>query len=97
MITDINNNSITTITVDHRTAKEMFEELEYVRTTRSEKNIVYTYRTILMGDFNIIFDLEDETIEFWIDKTNPFQDEPFQINVKELQAINKQVEELGWK
>lgn len=69
-------------------AKEMFEDLGY----KKETHISYILYIKNEGDYSqqeqrIFFRHDTETI------IKPFTDG---INVKELQAINKQVEELGW-
>ena len=64
-------------------AKEMFEELGYDIAYDNKYNIRYNN---IKKDIYIYFMLDTKTIE--ITET---------INIKELQAINKQVEELGWK
>lgn len=70
------------------TAKEMFEELGY---DYFENHYRITYQN---------FDVECKLIEF--DKMKKKMDladdseEVVELSFKELQAINKQVEELGW-
>lgn len=71
------------------TAKEMFEELGYIFDGTKDWKI--TYRGINCLDEIIIYK-----------QTKTFQKKSFGknesiLNFKELQAINKQVEELGWK
>ena len=65
-------------------AKEMFEKLGYKRTTNNKNIVEYTHK-IYEGKY-IYFGKQNK----WI--------ETFEyITLEELQAINKQVEELGWK
>ena len=70
------------------TAKEMFEKLGY-GCSKSPFEIFYYQEFRTYGDdtydIGIHFNLDDKDI--WAEVN---------INVKELQAINKQVEELGW-
>ena len=73
-------------------AKEMFEKLNYFQSSEDgEDELVYNlhsedvenYRYI---SFHIIFRYIE--MDDWTDN--------FQLSIKELQAINKQMEELGW-
>ena len=72
-----------------KTAKEIFEELGYELVSKNSTIIRYA------KDFDRIeFYLSDNTIgvydDWYYEQTyNP-------ITLQELQAINKQVEELGW-
>ena len=71
-----------------KTAKEMFEELGYKQIRNSEEFIGYE-----KNGRNISFELETHTfsgVHVWLD----FQ--AILIDAKELQAINRQFEELGW-
>ena len=72
-----------------KTAKEMFEDMGYELVSQDLTIIRYE------KDFDIIkFNLSDNTIEGYDDW---YYEKPFnQIDMKELKAINKQVEELGW-
>lgn len=76
-------------------AKEMFEELGY--------EIVYENKEVLRYRLNRVY------IEFWkvyeritgekikeLLRISTTDDRPYLLNMKELKAINKQVEELGW-
>ena len=69
-------------------AKEMFEDLGY----KKETHISYILYIKNEGDYS---QQEQRIFFFFFSETiiKPFTDG---INVKELQAINKQVEELGW-
>lgn len=72
-----------------KTAKDLFEEIGYELVSQDSTIIRYE------KDFDIIkFNLSDNTIEVYDDW---YCGKPFnQINMKELKAINKQCEELGW-
>lgn len=67
-----------------KSAKEQFEELGYDMYVNKYSSIEYVDWE---EDKHIWFYLTYKTIEIG----------EFDINIKELQAINKQVEELGWK
>lgn len=70
-------------------ADEMFEELGYEKV--SDDKYSFEYRKILDDDlFEINFWKEDKTI------SKNYYREMGYITTKELQAINKKVEELGW-
>lgn len=73
-------------------AKEMFEKLGY-KQEKIEEQLIYTKIDVLTDvEYDIIFYLDDKTFEASTDNYQYAND----INLKELQAINKQIEELGW-
>lgn len=79
-----------------KTAKEMFEELGYEMVKQGKNRLVYIYEDKIQ---HIMFDLKYKTIDCYekghdSDGFNTIF--PMTVCVKELQAINKQVEELGW-
>jgi len=77
-------------------AKEMFEKLGYEE-RKHENYIRYVGKFFISDWYNILFDLERKTIYPNITSDSPFTPaEPLEINIDLLQAINKQVEELGW-
>ena len=67
-----------------KTADEMFEELGY---KKSETKDFISYRGKIDSRYGILFDKTDKSIIF--DNFNT-------IEIGQLQAINKKVEELGW-
>lgn len=71
-----------------KTADEMFEELEYEKEKGDLDIQLYKNKN---GYGKIIFDLIDKAI-----RASNDENEAIYFNVKELQAINKKVEELGW-
>ena len=73
-----------------KTADEMFEVLGYEFLFKNEKMIQYEFEGFYM-DTEIKFDLKGKTVlkEYSIGESQ-------EITMKELQAINKKVEELGW-
>ena len=75
------------------TAKEMFEKLNYFEASYPYSDeLVYNYTTSDIEDYRYIaFNKIDKYIEF-DDCTSEFK-----LSLEELQAINKQIEELGWK
>lgn len=83
------------------TAKEMFEKLGYECIEDEDHFIEYI---ITWDDWHgkgvleIVFDYDIKEIQFLCyikDKEKERVD--ITLNIEELQAINKQVEELGWK
>ena len=68
-------------------AKEMFEELGYKQISNNVNYIIYNFEEI----FELRFYLPQQEIEI-IEKP-PFNT----IDLGEIKAINKQIEELGWK
>lgn len=71
----------------NKTAKEMFEEYGYLFIIEDEENIIYVDEE----DIKINFDKICKT--FYKSTYHKYAKE---ICMEELQAINKQIEELGW-
>ena len=70
-------------------AKEMFEKLGYeIDTTRETENHLFYVREYAIIDFDLF------RRDFYKYNQSGFRSP---IDMKLLQAINKQVEELGWK
>lgn len=80
----------------NKTAKEMFEELGYDLKKNSQWFLSYEKETTYDGIDVITFIYKDKRIQnyniFPVDRRLTTKD----ITLGELQAINKQVEELGW-
>lgn len=72
-------------------AKEMFKKLEYKKLPKKYNKYIICYEkqfnVIELLNIRIIFHLSTKTIQF-----TPY----YRYSMKELKAINKQVEELGW-
>lgn len=79
-----------------KSAKEMFEKNNFVYDDSIEDEINY-FRKRFISDTDIIsFNLKRKTLEIYVESDSPFTpNKPLVINFKELQAINKQIEELG--
>ena len=78
------------------TAKKMFKKLEY-KIKENEDEIKYS-KYFKLDDYEslyyvIIFNKNKKRIE--LDQFD-FYEENYVLTLKELQAINKQIEELGW-
>ena len=82
---DITDMVIDSRDVEELTADEMFEKLGYRKEKRYTNTIIYFNYD---EDYEISFDLNLKTIDL-----DMFGGE---ISIKELKAINKKVEELGW-
>lgn len=79
-------------------AKEMFEELGYEIDEESELEILYKMKWEISSTYWIGFDKTKKTFECFEISDSPFNpSKSFKIGIDELKAINKQVEELGWK
>lgn len=79
------------------TAKEMFEELGYEFDDSLIDEINYFSKKFISDTFVINFNLREQTLECFIEYDSPFTpNRPYSLSIKELKAINKQVEELGW-
>ena len=73
-----------------KSAKEMFEELGYEIIVNDKNQLTYKI-LIWIDDYEVV----EKGITFWLlDKTFELDGE---FTVKELKAINQQVEELKWK
>lgn len=68
-------------------AKEMFEELGYEQNTKN--NVIYYFKKIHIPKSYIVY-----SINFIADKKEIFINK--NIDMQELKAINKQIEELDW-
>lgn len=80
----------------NKTAKEMFEELGYELKKNSLWFLSYEKETTYDGIDVITFIYKDKCIQnyniFPVDRHLTTKD----VTLEELQAINKQIEELGW-
>ncbi len=78
-------------------AKEMFERLGFTYDDSLENEINY-FNKRFISDTNVInFDLKFQKISTFVESDSPFTpNRPYTLRFAELQAINKQVEELGW-
>ena len=80
-------------------AKEMFEELGYDLDEENDKEILYKMKWEISSTYYVSFDLKNKNIEcYYFASDSPFTlAESFAVDLDLLQAINKQVEELGWE
>ena len=78
-------------------AREMFEKLGYELNEQNSNKILYKMKWEISTSYYIGFDIGNKLIEAFITSDSPFTtSEPIDIDIDLLQAINKQVEELGW-
>ncbi len=77
-------------------AKEMFEKLGYEKEENSRR--IYWYSKHFISETNVIsFRKTTKVLNNYIEYDSPFApNAPLLLSIEELQAINKQVEELGW-
>ncbi len=80
------------------TAKEMFEELGYKQIEKAENSVRYEGQPTMIGAYVFYIEIwkREEMDDFLIRKATIHREYVSNIFGKELQAINKQVEELGW-
>lgn len=77
-------------------AKEMFEKLEYELVYENEEVLRYRKNKWLDVEFWKVYEkISGEKIRKYI-KVSNVKNMPYFISIDLLQAINKQVEELGW-
>ena len=78
-------------------AKEMFEQLGYELVFENEEVLRYRKNKYLDVEFWKVYEkITGEKMRKYINVSN-VRNIPYFISVELLQAINKQVEELGWK
>ena len=78
------------------TAKEMFEELGYEIKEKTSRYLRYLKKDSEYGSGAYIeFDLVNKKIRLYT-KTPNYNNNPRYADFNEFQAINKQIEELGW-
>ncbi len=78
-------------------AKEMFEKLGYEIDEQSDKEILYKMKWERSSSYWVVFKMKNKSFECFVTSDSPFTPpESYEINMDLLQAINKQVEELGW-
>lgn len=80
------------------TAKEMFEKLGYKQVKKSENSVRYEGQPTMMGAYEFYIEIwkREELDDFLVRKATISKEYVSNIWGEELQAINKQVEELGW-
>ena len=78
-------------------AKEMFEKLGYELNEQNDKEILYKMKWEISSYYWVAFDILNKRFECFATSDSPFTPpESYDINMDLLQAINKQIEELGW-
>lgn len=81
------------------TAKEMFEELGYKQVSITNNSVRYEGKPTMIGAYEFYIEIwkREEMDDFLIRKAIIIKEYVLNIWGEELKAINKQVEELGWK
>ena len=81
-----------------KSAREMFEELGYVIDEENEKEILYKMKWEIVSIYWVSFNKVDKLFECFETSDSPFEpSKSYKIDIDLLKAINKQIEELGWK
>ena len=75
-------------------AREMFEKLGYTETKLTDEIITKLYEKNIFGDRQSIYFYPEKSVRIIFYSSEKIY--PPLITLEELQAINKQVEELGW-
>ena len=79
-------------------AKEMFEKLGYELDEDNDIEILYKMKWEISSTYYVSFDLGYKNFECFVTSDSPFEPaKSFAVDLDLLQAINKQVEELGWE
>lgn len=80
------------------TAKEMFEKLGYKQVKKSENSVRYEGQPTMIGVYEFYIEIwkREEMDDFLVRKATIQKEYVSNIWGEELQAINKQIEELGW-
>lgn len=80
------------------TAKEMFEKLGYKQVKKSENSVRFEGQPTMIGAYEFYIEIwkREELDDFLVRKATISKEYVSNIWGEELQAINKQVEELGW-
>lgn len=76
-------------------ADKMFEELGYTKTEDNEETVIYMKSSFFDELIEIVFDKENGLLNVRRTDTKNYQIITSIINMQELQAINKKIEELG--
>ena len=80
----------------NKLADEMFEEIEYKKEKETENLIAYVYRETILGDkFEHVLIISKLTKNIY--HKDRLEGGNLGIGIDLLKAINKKVEELGWK
>ena len=75
----------------------MFEKLGYTIDEINSKEILYKMKWEISSTYWVSFDLLNKSVECFVNSDSPFNpSESFAIDMNLLQAINKQISELGW-
>jgi hypothetical protein len=78
-------------------AKEMFEKLGYEIDEENDREILYKMKWEISDTYYVSFNLEYKNFECFVISDSPFEPvKSFEVDLDLLQAINKQIEELGW-
>nr|UVN03814.1 MAG: hypothetical protein [Bacteriophage sp.] len=76
------------------TAREMFEKLGY--SLKVDNNYLIEYSKEDCGHIAFCFDIETKRFYSWYSFSSSIQSTPHSITLDEFEAVQKQMEELGW-
>lgn len=82
------------IGVDIMTARQMFENLGY--SLKVDNNNLIEYSKEDFGHIAFCFDIETKRFYSWYSFSSSIQSTPHSITLDEFEAVQKQMEELGW-
>lgn len=79
-------------------AREMFEELGYKEVKKTDYSVRYEGQPTMIGVYEFYIEIwkREEMDDFLVRKATIQKEYVSNIWGEELQAINKQIEELGW-
>jgi len=82
-----------------KSARELFEELGYKQVSITNNSVRYEGKPTMIGAYEFYIEIwkREEMDDFLIRKATIIKEYVSNIWGEELKAINKQVEELGWK
>ena len=82
-----------------KSAREMFEELGYKQVSITNNSVRYEGQPTMVGAYEFYIEIwkREEMDDFLIRKATITKEYVSNIWGEELKAINKQIEELGWK
>lgn len=80
-------------------ADKMFEDIDYEKIIDNEETEEYLYKDKIFScmEKHIIFDKEHNLLNFRTDNVSNYETITTILNIQELQAITKKVEELKWE
>ena len=76
----------------------MFEKLGYEIDEQNDREILYKMKWEISSSYWVSFIIKNKSFDCYVTSDSPFTpSQSYEINMDLLQAINKQVKELGWE